>query len=118
MDVEGGRVNAYGSDGRILFAHTTSYPTTAAIANAMAGNGENKNVIAYGTNVTATNNLTSTFNQNFENYGTCYVIRLNGSDSGTITHNVLGTPSTNTYSAEEDARGEYKAILSFTIIGR
>ena len=118
IELDNDTVSAYGDDGRILFVHTTHPPTLQAVNNAKAGEVSNKNVIAYPTSISATNGITSEFKVDDPTYGNCYTIKLNNATSGNVTHNVLGTPSSNTYRVDEDMQGDYKAFLRFTLIGK
>ena len=118
VDTDSGRASAYGPDGRILFAQTTTLPDLTALANAKSGVGQSKNIFAYPTNILATNGRTSAFNTNYKDYGPCYVISVNGNETGDITFNVSGTPCSNTYEAGLDESGDYKAVLVFTVTAK
>ena len=115
IEAGGAQVPAYGDDGRLLFAHTTNPPTSAAIANAKTGTAPNKNVFAYPTNI-AMGGFRSQFIPNYKTYGNCHVITLDGAVSTGITHQVSGTPCANTYEMSVDEAGTYRSTIEFTIV--
>lgn len=117
IDIQDDTVSAYGNDGRILLTNTSNLPTLTDVDNAKKGIKENNNVIAYNTNVSTTEGFSSEFKSNYSNYGNCWVIKVNGTKTGTVTHQVLGSPIADTYSYKDHA-GSYKAVLNFTIIGK
>ena len=114
IPVEEGLVSAYGNDGCLLFANTASSPTAEAIENAKTGGSNNKNVIAYPVTVTTSEPMTSEFQKNYGLYGDCYVIKINSSSNGTVTHIVGHTPVQGTYSVGQDQAGTYQATVTFT----
>ena len=117
IDIDGGRVSAYGDGGRLLFAHTTNPPTAAAVSNAKTGTISNKNVFAYPTDI-ARGGTRPEFKVNYKDYGNCYAIFLDGLVSGTVTHQVSGTPCSNTYEMSVDEAGTYKSTIEFTIVAK
>ena len=58
--------------------------------------------------------MTSEFQKNYGLYGDCYVIRINNSSNGTVTHIVGQTPVQGTYSVGQDQAGTYQATVTFT----
>lgn len=117
---DGGAVSAYGSNGSLLFVNTLSSPTSSAIENAKIGGDNNKNVIAYPVEVSATSPITASFEQNYSVYGNCYVIKVNSSDGvdGIITHIVGQTPVSNTYSIGQDQAGTYQATVTLSAVSK
>ena len=118
IDIEGGQVSAFGSDGRLLFAHETTLPDSTAVNNAKIGEGVSKNVFAYPTEVTATNGMSASFQPSDPNYGSCYKILANDSEEGDITFTIATSPCTNTYELGRDESGPYKAVVVYTITSK
>ena len=114
IPVEEGLVSAYGNDGCLLFANIGNSPTAEAIENAKSGGNNNKNVIAYPVTVTTSEPMTSEFQKNYGLYGDCYVIKINNSSKGTVTHIVGQTPVQGTYNVGQDQAGTYQATVMFT----
>ena len=114
IPVEEGLVSAYGNDGCLLFANIGKSPTAEAIENAKNGGSNNKNVIAYPVTVTTSEPMTSEFQKNYGLYGDCYVIKINGSSNGTVTHIVGQTPISGTYNVGQDQAGIYQSVVMFT----
>lgn len=114
IPVEEGLVSAYGNDGCLLFANIGNSPTAEAIENAKSGGNNNKNVIAYPVTVTTSEPMTSEFQKNYGLYGDCYVIKINNSSNGTVTHIVGQTPVQGTYNVGQDQAGTYQATVTFT----
>lgn len=114
IPVDEGTVSAYGNDGSLLFANIISSPTSAAIENAKSGGSNNENVIAYPVTVTTSEPMTSEYQKNYGLYGDCYVIKVNSSSNGTVTHIVGQTPVQGTYSVGQDQAGTYQATVTFT----
>lgn len=114
IPVEEGLVSAYGNDGCLLFANIGNSPTAEAIENAKSGGNNNKNVIAYPVTVTTSEPMTSEFQKNYGLYGDCYVIKINNSSNGTVTHIVGQTPVQGTYNVGQDQAGTYQATVMFT----
>ena len=115
INTDSGRVSAYGNDGRLLFAHTTTLPTLTAFTNAKSGTGESKNIFAYPTALTLTGGRTYSFLQNYQDYGNCYAIHAGAVETGNVTHTVSGSPVGTTYEAGLDEAGTYKSTIVFTI---
>ena len=118
IDIDGDRVSAFGNDGRLLFAHETRLPSSTAVENARTGSDSSKNVFAYPSSVTTTGGMTSSFHTNYKEYGNCFVILANDSESGDVTHTVSGTPCTGTYEVGLDESGSYKSVIQFTITSK
>ena len=118
ITIDEGRVSAYGNDGRLLFAHTTTLPDLTALANAKSGIGQSKNIFAYPTSVVASGGRSSTFKQNYKDYGNCYQIFASSVETGDVTHTVSGTPVANTYEAGLDEAGSYQSTIVFTITSK
>ena len=114
IPVEEGLVSAYGNNGCLLFANIGNSPTAEAIENAKSGGNNNKNVIAYPVTVTTSEPMTSEFQKNYGLYGDCYVIKINNSSNGTVTHIVGQTPMQGTYNVGQDQAGTYQATVTFT----
>ena len=114
IPVEEGLVSAYGNEGFLLFANIGNSPTAEAIENAKNGGSNNKNVIAYPVTVTTSEPMTSEFQKNYGLYGDCYVIKINSSSNGTVTHIVGQTPISGTYNVGQDQAGIYQAVVMFT----
>ena len=114
IPVDEGTVSAYGNDGNLLFANIVSSPTAEAIENAKTGGSNNENVIAYPVTIATSEPMTSEFQKNYGLYGDCYVIRINNSSKGTVTHIVGQTPVQGTYSVGQDQAGTYQATVTFT----
>ncbi len=115
---EGGEVSAYGNNGCILFGNTFTTPTAEAIENAKNGGNMNKNVIAYPVTTAITEPMTVDFEQNYGLYGDCYVVKVNGSSEGTLTHTVGQTPVSGTYNIGQDPAGTYQTVVTFTAISK
>lgn len=113
-----GDVSAYGNNGCILFGNTLATPTLDAIENAKLGGNQNKNVIAYPVTVNVTNPLTYTFENNSSQYGDCYVIKVNDSTEGTVTHTVGQSPIAGTYNIGQDQAGTYQTVVTFTAVSK
>lgn len=114
IPVEEGLVSAYGNEGCLLFANIGNSPTAEAIENAKNGGSNNKNVIAYPVTVTTSEPMTSEFQKNYGLYGDCYVIKINSSSNGTVTHIVGQTPISGTYNVGQDQAGIYQSVVMFT----
>lgn len=114
ITTESGNVSAYTSDGNIIFAHSTVFPTEEAINNAKTGGNNNQNVIVYPTTVEALSPMTSTFTPDNLTYGNCYVIKLNGASEGSVNHKIDTTPVAGSYNVGQDQAGSYKATVQFT----
>ena len=118
IDIEGDTVPAYGNDGRLLFAHTTIPPTSAAVNNAKNGTLPSKNVFAYPTRTDCTGGIHSSFQPNYKTYGNCHVITMGQAVSTDVTHTVQSNPSANTYEPGNDEAGSYRATIVFTIVSK
>ena len=118
ITLNGDTVSAYGNNGCIVFAHTTDFPTLSAVNNAKSGGSNNPNVIAYPVTVEVTSPMTSEYNLNHATYGACYVINVNESNGGTVTHSVGTTPIPNTFDVTRDSAGIYKAVVTFSAIAK
>lgn len=113
-----GEVSAYGNNGQLLFAHTLTVPTESDIADAKAGGNNNKNVIAYPVNATVNSPMTVGFYNNYGAYGDCYVVKVNASQDGTVTHSVGTTPVSGSYSIGQDQAGTYQSVVYFTAVSK
>ena len=109
-----GNVSAYTTDGNIIFAHSTVFPTDEAINNAKNGGYNNQNVIVYSTSVETVSPMTADFSSGDTTYGNCYVIKLNGASEGTVNHKIGTTPIAGSYNVGQDQAGSYKATVQFT----
>lgn len=115
---DGGEVSAYGNNGSILFGHTLAAPTQAAIDDAKTGGNNNKNVIAYPVTTGVSSPMTIGFEQNYNQYGDCYVVKVNNGTEGTVTHTVGQNPISGTYNIGQDQAGTYQAVVTFTAVSK
>ena len=118
IDIEGERVSAFGSDGRVLFAHEVNPPSSAAVNNAKSGVGVSKNVFAYPTTVSATNGFEANFQVGNATYGDCYVVLSNGNEESDITYTIGTSPCPGTYEVGRDESGTYKSTMVITIASK
>ena len=115
-----GEVSGYTSGGALLFANTTTLPTTSAVNNAKIGNTDNRNVIAY----PITMNITTPMEVSYDNTRItdegkgCYIVKVKTANEGTLTQTVGTTPVSETYAVGQDEAGTYKATVYFTAVSK
>ena len=114
---EGGSVSAYAENGALLFGNISQYPTAAAITDAKSGGSNNKNVIAYQVTANVTTPMTIEYKNGYGKYGDCYVIKVNESNGGSITHILNQNPMPGSYSIQ-DQSGTYKSTVTFTAVSK
>ena len=62
--------------------------------------------------------MTSDFKREYSVYGDCYVIKLNGTQNGTVTHRIEGTPVAGSYNVGQDRSGSYKSTVVITAVSK
>lgn len=118
IKTEFGEVSAYGNNGQLLFGHTLVMPEQSSIDDAKIGGNNNRNVIAYPVNVTANQPMTVDYHNNYGVYGDCYVVRVNTSQDGIVTHSVEQTPVSGSYNIGQDQAGTYQAVVYFSAVSK
>ena len=116
VQTQSGNISGYDSQGNLLFTNISNLPTSADIAEALSHSGNNCNVIVYPVTVVTTSPLTSQYQTDYETYGNCYVINVNGGESGTVSQNVSSSPLANTFHNTRDTAGTYQAVITITAI--
>lgn len=111
---EGGLVmSAFDGNGNMLFANRTTPPTESAVNNAKMASGSSANVIAYSMTLKG-DDLNITYIDS-EDYKECYKVELADSvTSATLSHQVGGSPTNNSYSPAEDLAGDYTVTMYVT----
>ena len=115
---DGGAVSAYSNNGSILFGHSINYPSTSSIEDAKAGGNKNYDIIVYPVSVMTSDPMTASFKNNFSVYGDCYVIKLNGTNEGAVTHRIGRTPVSGSYNVGQDRAGSYKSTVVLTAVSK
>jgi len=113
-----GAVSAFSKDGSLLFGSVTNPPSTTAVNNAKLHGSNNPNVVVYPITSTTTAPITSIYQENYKNYGNCYIILLHGGTEGTLTQTIGTNPVSGTYSPIEDEAGTYRATVIFSAFSK
>ena len=115
-----GEVSAYTETGALLFANTTSLPSTSAVENAKIGGNDNRNVIAYPLTMTITEPMAVSYSEDktVDNGVGCYLIKVNAGAEGILTQIVGQSPLANSYSIGQDESGSYKSTVYFTAVSK
>ena len=116
INTQSGIVPAYDSSGNLLFANTTILPSSTDVSEALSHSGNNCNVVVYPITVTTTSPIEHEFTTGHATYGNCYIIDINGAETGTVTQTVNSSPVANTYSNTRDTAGTYRATITLTAI--
>jgi len=116
VQTQSGNVSGYDSEGNLLFTNISNLPTSADISEALSHSGNNCNVIVYPVTVVTTSPLTSEYQTDYETYGNCYVINVNGGESGTVSQNVASSPIASTFHNTRDTAGTYQAVITITAV--
>ena len=116
VQTQSGNVSGYDSSGNLLFTNINNLPTSEDISDALSHGGYNRNVIVYPVTVTTSSPLTSAFQAGHATYGNCYVININGAETGTVTQTVNASPVANTFHKTRDTAGTYQAVITLTAV--
>ena len=116
IQTQDGNVSGYDGSGNLLFTNINNLPSSSDVSEALSHSGNNCNVIVYPVTVTTTSPMTSEFQAGHSDYGNCYIINVNGLDTGKVTQSVNASPISNTYHQTRDTAGTYRAVITLTAV--
>lgn len=114
-----GSASAFTKDGSLIFANTSSLPSSTAVEDARNHGSDNRNVIVYPVgSMTITSPMTIQFEPGNATYGNCYKVKVNNASEGTLNQTIGTSAVPGTYNMAQDEAGSYQVTVFFTAVSK